>query len=221
MGCTPSFTWVHFSLQLSLTLLKLRALTLNTTRIGAILLAGGKSSRMGSEKGLVDFGGKPMVAPILEALQCFTSSILMVANHPAYGQFGHGVIGDEYREKGPLAGIVTGLRHSTLDLNFVLGCDTPLVPPRLLHWMLDSYQDEAVVALTFEGRIQPLVGLYHRKALPTMERLLHKGQLKLRIALEELQAAVLDPQRHFPGFDPNWLRNFNTRQEIDAYLQGR
>jgi molybdenum cofactor guanylyltransferase len=188
--------------------------------LGGIILAGGKSSRMGSEKGLVEFQGKPMVAWITAALEHFTRDILIVAHHPSYQQFGYPVYPDDVRERGPLAGLVAGLRHSRHDLNLVVSCDVPLIHPHLLQWLLDSYEDEAAAVFTLEDRLQPLAGLYHRKALPTLERLLHHGQLKLRIALDELQAAVLDPVRGLPGFDPDWLRNFNSRQEIDAYLQG-
>jgi molybdenum cofactor guanylyltransferase len=192
----------------------------HSLQVGGIILAGGKSSRMGSEKGLVDFQGKPMVAWIIAALEVFTKDILIVAHNADYERFGYEVVPDDVRDRGPLAGLVTGLRQARHDLNLVVSCDVPLVHPQLLRWLLESYEDEAAAVFTLDDRIQPLVGLYHRKALPTLERLLAHGQLKLRIALDELQAAVLDPVRSLPGFDADWLRNFNSRAEIDAYLQG-
>lgn len=176
---------------------------------------------MGSEKGLVDFNGKPMIAWALECLGQLTDEILIIANDPAYLQFGYPVQEDEAKGDGPLSGLVSGLRHSKADLNFLLPCDMPLIDARLLQWMAEGYEDEAAAVCTFEAHFQPLVGLYHRKALPTLARLLARNQLKMRIALEELQAVVLDPQRHMAGFDPDWLRNFNSRAEIDVYLQGK
>ncbi|MBK9452501.1 MAG: molybdenum cofactor guanylyltransferase [Bacteroidetes bacterium] len=189
--------------------------------IGAIILSGGKSSRMGSEKGLVEFNGKPMIQWAIECIRPLTDEILIVANDAAYGQFGYPLQEDEAKGDGPLSGLVSGIRHAKTDLNFLLPCDMPLMDNRLLEWMLETYDEEAAAVCTFEDHLQPLVGMYHRKCLPTLERLLARNQLKMRIALEELQAAVLDPQRSLAGFHPDWMRNFNSKAEINLYLQGK
>ncbi len=189
--------------------------------IGAIILSGGKSSRMGSEKGLVDFNGKPMIQWAIDCIRPLTDEILIVANDAAYEQFGYSVQEDEAKGDGPLSGLVSGIRHAKTDLNFLLPCDMPLMDRRLLEWMLETYDEEAAAVCTFEDHLQPLVGMYHRKCLPTLERLLARNQLKMRIALDELQAAVLDPQRSLAGFHPDWMRNFNSKAEINLYLQGK
>lgn len=185
--------------------------------LGAIFLAGGKSSRMGRDKGFVDFRCRPMAAWGLDLLRQFTPDLLIVANRPEYQEFGPPVFPDEYHDLGPLAGIVTGLRHSPADLNIVLSCDMPMVSPILIRWMLDSYADEPVLVCTWDGRLQPLAGLYHKSALPDFERLIDRRQFKLSVALEVVGAAVLDPENHLPGFDQDWFRNFNSPAELEGW----
>ncbi|MFM2375634.1 MAG: hypothetical protein RLZZ165_731 [Bacteroidota bacterium] len=174
---------------------------------------------MGAEKGLVEFNGKPMVLHVLDCIQHITPDILIVANDPAYLQFGYPVQADETKGAGPLSGLVSGIRHSHHHLNLVLPCDMPLIDEGLLHWMVEGYADQAAAVLILDDRIQPLIGLYHRRALPVLERMLAARQLRMRSVVMELKAAVLDPGRFMQGFDPKGMRNFNSRAEIDAYLQ--
>ncbi|MFN8393051.1 MAG: molybdenum cofactor guanylyltransferase [Bacteroidia bacterium] len=187
--------------------------------LGAIFLAGGKSSRMGRDKGFVDFRGRPMAAWGLELLRSFTKDVLIVANREEYKAFGLPVVADEYHDLGPLAGIVTGLRHSQADLNIVLSCDMPLMNVALIQWMLESYDDEAAMVCRWEDRLQPLAGLYHKRALPDFERLVERRQLKISVALEVVGAAVLEPDLYLPGFDAGWFRNFNTPGDLEQDSQ--
>ena len=174
---------------------------------------------MGTEKGLVSFQGSPLIHHVIGCAAAMTQEVLVVANDDVYAQFGFPVQHDEIIGEGPLSGLVTGLRHARHDLNFVLPCDMPLLQPRLLRWLLEQYQGETAVVLSVDQRIQPLVGIYHRRALPVLEGLLAAGQLKMRIALDELHAKVLEPAHLLPGFEPDWMRNFNSKAEIHAYLQ--
>jgi molybdenum cofactor guanylyltransferase len=183
----------------------------------AIILAGGNSSRMGQEKGLVPFLGKPMIAHGLEAVAPLVHEILIVANHTGFEQFGFEVIADDIVGKGPLSGLCTGLRHAPTEWNLVLSCDVPLVPTQLLRWIMEHCGAENAVVLAAGYDLHPLIGAYRRCCLPTLERLLLEGNLRMRGALEVLNAKVLHPDEVLPDFKPNWLRNFNSPEDIAAY----
>lgn len=74
-------------------------------QVGAIILAGGKSSRMGVDKGLMLLNEKPMVQHVIDAVKLVADEIIIVANNKEYKQFGYTVISDEIENAGPLAGI--------------------------------------------------------------------------------------------------------------------
>ncbi len=77
-----------------------------------IILAGGKSSRMGEDKGLVLLNGKPMIQYVIEALKGVVSDIIIISNNASYNKFGIPVYPDIIKDKGPVGGIFTGLHHS-------------------------------------------------------------------------------------------------------------
>ena len=91
----------------------------------AIILAGGKSSRMGSDKGLVLLNGKPMISYIIEILKKMQIPIIIISNNENYKQFGLPVFADIIKEKGPLGGIYTGLKNSKTESNIIVSCDVP------------------------------------------------------------------------------------------------
>ena len=96
--------------------------------LAAIILAGGRSSRMGTEKGLMPFRGKPMIRHIIDLLQSLDiNPIQIITQHGAYEQFELPCYPDLIQNKGPLGGIYSGLVHSTATKNLVLGCDMPFL----------------------------------------------------------------------------------------------
>src|SRR6202008_2205785 len=101
------------------------------TEITAIILAGGKSSRMKEDKGLVYFNGKMLVEHVIASAKKMTTRIIIITANPAYRQFGYPCTEDEMKEKGPLGGIFTGLVHSSTKKNLVLGCDLPFLSQQI------------------------------------------------------------------------------------------
>ena len=101
--------------------------TFPSTDITVLLLSGGKSSRMGADKGMQLLHGKPMIEHMLEKAQSMSPNILILTNDSAYETLGYPCLADDVKDCGPLGGICTGLQHSTTAKNLVLGCDMPLV----------------------------------------------------------------------------------------------
>jgi molybdopterin-guanine dinucleotide biosynthesis protein A len=190
--------------------------------ITGLVLAGGLGRRMGGEdKGLVPLAGRPMVAHVLEAMRPQVGTIVVNANrnHDLYAAFGHPVIADEIDGyQGPLAGVLTGLRHCTTELLVTAPCDAPLVAPDLvarLYAALDAAEADIAVASDGERR-QPVFLLLRASLAPSLEAYLAGGDRKVDIWLGQLRVAEADLSDR-----PDTFINVNDageRQHVEARL---
>ena len=136
---------------------------MNTT---GIILAGGKSSRMGEDKGLALLNGKPMIQHIIEALENSVSDIIIISNNTAYSEFGYPVYSDIIKDKGPVGGIYTGLSHSNTDKNICLSCDVPLISSEFITWLLERSGDSNVTLPKHKNKVHQMIGVYQKSVLP-------------------------------------------------------
>ena len=184
--------------------------------IGAIILAGGKSSRMGRDKAFIRLAnGKMIIQSIIDAILPVTPHLQIIANSPAYHQFGFTVYEDLVKEKGPMGGLLTGLQRSEHEYNLVLGCDMPFITTELLQYLVarTSKKDLAVVA-SRGGRTEPLCGIYHKKCCALLTEMLGRDQLSLQQALQRLPATLLEIS-HEPFYSDSLLLNVNTPEELE------
>lgn len=182
-------------------------------RATAILLAGGGSTRMGADKALLPIDGKPMIQRIHEQLRPWFSRTLVSSNHAsAHAFLGVPVVMDEAVGKGPLMGIVSALKASPDEINFVTACDTPEVDIDLMRAMVHQARAwDAVVPRTELGRSEPLFAVYNKSVLPAFEHLLSSGNYRMTDALERCRV------KYMPVV-PGQIRNINTRSEYREYL---
>ncbi len=181
-------------------------------KITGIILAGGKSSRMGEDKGLILLNGKPMIKHIIDRLEELGLSIMIVANNSDYEQFNYPVFNDLMKEKGPLGGIYTGLFHSKTEANLILSCDTPNVTVELLQMIIDQSRETMVTIPEFNNRLHPLIGVYHRKAIELIHENLVNNQLKLIKVCEDLNAKIVNVPTELGK--EIYFSNINTQQEL-------
>lgn len=185
-------------------------------RLTAIILAGGKSSRMGEEKGLMYFNGKKLVEYVIAATTTVTDKIIIITANEAYRQFGYPCIADELIDKGPLGGIYTGLIHSTTQKNLVLGCDMPFLSGQLLTALAGNSGTEEVLLTEHKGLAEPLCSVYDKSCMTHIRGLLEKNQLKITDALAGLKTRVIsfDKEEWFIG---NEFANINTMEELKKF----
>ncbi|MCL4167425.1 UNVERIFIED_CONTAM: hypothetical protein GTU68_012318, partial [Idotea baltica] len=107
------------------------------TDITGIILAGGKSSRMGTDKGFLFLNNKPFVQYSIDALMPLVSEIIIVSDNPDYDVFGFKRINDSTKNAGPVAGICSGLEASSTDYNLILSCDIPLISSQILERLIN------------------------------------------------------------------------------------
>jgi len=156
--------------------------------LSGIVLAGGQSRRMGTNKALVEVDGVPMIQRVLHALAACCADVLVVTKDPeAYAHLGVRVVADEQRIQTPLVGVCSGLRATATPWAFVAACDLPFLSPeavRLLAGLAEGF-DAAVPHV--DGRWHPLHAVYAAAALPALEGRLASGVRRMITALEVLR----------------------------------
>ena len=182
----------------------------------AIILAGGRSSRMKEDKGLVYFNGKMLVEHVIEAIKRITDQIVIITANPVYKQFGYPCFGDEMKDRGPLGGIYTGLFHSSTQKNLFVGCDMPFLSEKLLTELIDHCGEEDVLLTEHRAIAEPLCSVYDRSCMAHIRLLLEQDQLKITDALAGLITRVIsfDTAVWFIG---NEFANINSIEELKKY----
>ncbi len=176
----------------------------------AILLAGGKSERMRRDKSLLPVNGVPLIQHIARQLQPHFAQVLVSANDPEkYAFLGLPVVPDKIPGQGPMAGILSALKASAHDLNFVMACDIPDVNFTVIHRLLEEMGDaDAGVPVSEGGRLEPLFAIYRKSMIPVLEQCLRDGSRRMRAALEASKVRYLELG------DSDWLRNLNTPEDL-------
>ncbi|NOT50426.1 MAG: molybdenum cofactor guanylyltransferase [Chitinophagaceae bacterium] len=184
--------------------------------ITAIILAGGKSSRMGTEKGLVIFNGKPLVQHVIDALKKITDNIIIITQDPAYSTFGLSCYPDIYKDKGALGGIYTGLVNSPSQKNIVVGCDMPFLSQNILNGLISGSGGVDVLLTMHKDKAEPLCSIYDKSCIPHFKNLIEKDQLKITDAMAGLKPGTIsfDKEEWFIG---NELANINSIKELKEF----
>lgn len=179
------------------------------------ILCGGKSARMGSEKGLVVFNDKTFVEHIIHAVRPLSDSIHLVTSNDAYETYGYPLIPDVVPGKGPVGGIYSALRHSSSSWNLILSCDVPLITTEVLKKHLFKEEQKKPITFLSDGsKDSPLIGLYSRRLLGHFEQAIRKKYLKLidLISLLPHDAVVVDQE------ETATLQNINSQKDLNRLL---
>ena len=179
--------------------------------IGAVILAGGSSSRMGRCKAEIVIGGETLLARTVRQLTDFPECLLS-ANDPALAA-GLPVrrVADLYPGAGPLAGLEAALTETACEALVCVPCDLPNLTAAVPRLLAERFSPEldALVLADSGGRLHPLCGVYHRRALPAIRRQLEQGEWRVLDLLPHLRWARLS------GVVPDRvLYNLNTPEDL-------
>ncbi len=187
--------------------------------LAAIILAGGRSSRMGTDKGLMLFHERPLVTHVIEVLRSIDiQKILIITQHGAYEQFGYPCYPDLVQDKGPLGGIYAGLIHSAEEKNLVLACDMPFLTKELLSGIIHAIGHEDALIAEHKGKAEPLCSVYSSTCIPHFRTMLDNDQLKITDALQGMNTRSINFDDQ-PWFKGNEFSNLNTPDELNKHQQ--
>lgn len=160
----------------------------------AVILTGGESKRMGSDKAFTAFQGKPLLEHVLEKVAPLFSELLMSV-HTLRPDLNYEQVVDGSEGRGPMVGIKRGLEEVKTGWVFVIACDMPFVSRALIQRLADKRDShDAVVPFVFD-RPQPLFGFYHKSCLAKMEARMQQGQRSMIRLLSELDTYQLSEQQ--------------------------
>jgi molybdopterin-guanine dinucleotide biosynthesis protein A len=180
--------------------------------LGGIVLAGGRSSRMGCEKALLEWEGEPLVQRAVRLLQTVCVDVLVVTASEAVREaVTVRTVADEWPGLGPVGGLHAGLRAATREYNGVVACDMPWINPAALRYLAQWAPGHDAVALRRAPGWEPRHALYARRSLPFLEAGLFAQKLKLTDLCERLHTWGVT-EAEWQRFDPDFraFRNLNT-----------
>lgn len=189
-------------------------------QVSAIILAGGRNTRMrGEDKAFLEVEGKPIIVRLIEKLKPLVSELIVVTNtSEKYQGLEVKTIKDEYPGKGPLMGLYSGLKASRAEYNFVVACDMPFINTSLIKFIIDNRDNYDIVISRVSEKFHTLFGLYSKSCIPVMEGMLRKNNLCLRSIFPKLNVRLLSKE-DIEKFDPHLLSlvNINTAEEIERF----
>lgn len=199
----------------------------DASKKGAIILCGGKSSRMGRDKATLPFGPELMLQRVVRLLSevVDSSSIIVVS---AEGQIlpplppEIRVVHDEAPGRGPLEGLAAGLKAvpNHIEAVYATSCDVPLMATEFVRAMFD-YLGNHEIAVPVEGQFHhPLAAVYRPRVLPVVKQLLAANNLRPRFLFDEVSTIEVEVES-LREFDPtlSTLMNLNRPEDYEAALQ--
>ena len=177
---------------------------------------------MGSNKALLDFGGRPLISILVDRIRSITNRILISSNDPACYEFLNlPVIPDRYRGQGPLAGVHAAMLWSDCPLYIVLACDLPNLKAGLLRKLASLAEGHDVaVPRCGNGLAHPLCAVYRRTCLPIVESLLFRGDNKMIEILEDPSLSIRWVEAEEGEFEDADLANINTPEDLRRLQHG-
>ncbi len=186
-----------------------------------IILAGGKSSRMGTNKALLPIAGKLNIERTIDTLSEVTNELIIVTNaKEQYECFGIRMVSDRIQDKGPLAGMEAGIRHSNTNINVVVACDMPFISADVLRFLQNKVASyDAVIPYIFK-KLHPTCAVYTKSVLPVLESNLNENELRLYQMIQMLHVNYID-ENQFEALDislEDVFFNMNVQQEYQQVI---
>lgn len=180
-----------------------------------LVLAGGRSSRMGRDKAFLPLGGRPLVEHVLDRVRPLSDDVLLVVREVApFRHLPFRLVEDQPGPRGALTGLVSGLRQARYEWALAVACDMPFLNPRLIRHMADLAPGHDVVIPQVGGLLEPLHTFYRRTCLGPMEDLLRRGEQKVIAFFPQVRVRVVE-EGEMEALDPGHLSfwNLNTPED--------
>lgn len=185
----------------------------------AFILAGGASSRMGSDKAWLQIGGVPLVIRMANLLGNVAEQVTLIAPPNRFAELPLRVFADDEPDLGPLGGIATALRVSRADWNIVTGCDLPFLTGEWLTFLVErasKSKADAILPQSLQGHFEPLCAMYRTSARTAISDALRRGVRKVTDGLAALALEAIRVEEWKP-FDTQGLlfKNMNAPEDYE------
>ncbi|MFC1770307.1 molybdenum cofactor guanylyltransferase [Candidatus Margulisiibacteriota bacterium] len=186
--------------------------------ITGIILSGGKGTRLGGvEKAFIKIGHQTLLQIKISSLKKYIKELMVVTNSPELYKESteFQVVRDSIKEKGPLMGLLSGLKHSNTKYNFLTAVDMPFFNQQLFDYLAGFISEFDVVIPERKGILQPLFAYYSKNCIPAIEDSFNNGQRKIRGFLDRVKVKYL-PDKEVASFDKQekTFININTKEDL-------
>jgi molybdopterin-guanine dinucleotide biosynthesis protein A len=185
--------------------------------VTAFVLAGGKSSRMGSDKAFLRLEGETLLERALKTAASVAGDVRIVGDAGKFAAFGR-VVEDVYRDRGPLGGIHAALSSSATEINVMLAIDSPFVGTKFLDYLiLRARESGALITVPrADFGLQPLCAVYRRRFTEVAEQALREGKNRIDSLFARVGTCVIEENELARmGFSVEMFRNLNTPEEFE------
>jgi molybdopterin-guanine dinucleotide biosynthesis protein A len=182
----------------------------------AVIMAGGKSTRMGQDKSLLQVSGRTLLEHIHLQLDGNFNDVLVSVGEkdkPRPSKGDYRIVVDEKPGEGPLMGILSSLEQSEREINFVLACDIPDIPLFFVRRMVSMADDsDCVIPINENGRLETLFGVYKKSMINPIKEALARGERRIRDVFDKVKVNYIKLDKSVN------LKNLNTMSEYQAYI---
>lgn len=185
----------------------------------AIILAGGKSSRMGFDKQFLKIEQRSIMDSMIHKLSKEFDEIIIVTNKPEhYLGLGHKITGDIFENMGPLAGIHAGLKISNSQYALVVACDMPNINMKYIKYMKTQIGNHGCTT-KFGNYLEPFISYYSKDVIINIEEFLKTNRKSIHGFLPTIEFNYIE-ERVARSFSPNWnmFLNLNTKEDLNNFL---
>lgn len=186
------------------------------TDITGIILAGGQSSRMGTDKAFIKIGNRTLIENSYDLIKNYCSEILISTNnHSGYSFPEQWIIPDDRQGLGPIGGIYSCLKRSGTVNNLVVAVDIPFINNGLIQFLLSNMADvELVVPITGKGKTEPLCAVYKKSVLPHLEKMVTEHDLKVQNLMNYCKSKKLLISEELEFYNDRLFHNVNTPYDL-------
>ena len=190
--------------------------------ITAVILAGGKSRRLGIDKAALRLGDKTLLEGIVQKMSALSEEIIVVGDSLPYPLSGIRLVADIYPGCGPLGGIHAGLTVASNFHSLVVACDMPFLNLELLQYMVELGTSHDVVIPRWDNdKLEPVHAIYSKNCLGPIERLIQRRDFRIIHFFPEVQVRYVE-RDEIERFDPKHLSffNINTPEDLERARRG-
>ncbi len=198
---------------------------MNLYSISGVILAGGKSSRFGSNKALINKDGIPLIQYLINQLESVFSEILVSTGNIYYDFIKQRQVKDIFKSYGPLGGIHSALLHSSNEKIFVISCDLPNINSDFIREFVEITLKYRNSILKVDNRIQPLCAIYHNENVSIIEQIINseksktdKRTLSMYNFINLIKPFIVEASK-MNTYKKNILLNINTQEDYAQYLK--
>lgn len=190
-------------------------------KTSGIILAGGQSRRMKTNKALMEFNKEVMINKVISGLKESVEEIIIVTNEPAeYINFDAMLVTDLIPRHGPLSGIHAGLKAASFEYGFVVACDMPFLETTLIDYIIDWGASYDAVVPKIGEFYQPLHALYSKKCIPFIEKHIKDGAFKVTSFYQDINIRYVEADEISRLADINRVFfNINDRDDLAKALK--